>query len=128
MQEAFARATLPAKTGGATEGGSSVGVDQRTEHFIGGLGDFHAQLRLDLAHGHLDHIAGQVRLLAAVDGSQALDLDFGRLAGDRTFDGRAGDLAGGLIDTVLPGLHGTQAGVESGIPGNFHGRTRPCKE
>jgi hypothetical protein len=103
-------------------GRSSESIDQRPKHFIGSLGDFDAQFRLNLAHGHLDHAARQIRLLAAVYRAQAIDLDFGRLTGDRALNGRAGDLARSLIDTVLPCLKGAQTRVESGIPGDFHER------
>jgi hypothetical protein len=47
---------------------------------------------------------GQVHLLAAVDRAQALGLKVAGLAGGGTFGGGVGDLAGGLVDAVLPGL------------------------
>lgn len=90
-------------------------INQRPEHFVGRLGDIHAQLHLELALGHIDHVAGHVRLLATVHRTQAIDLNFGRLAGDRTLDRVVGDLAGGLIDAVLPCLNSAQTGIERGI-------------
>lgn len=39
---------------------SGEGIDQRSQHFIGRLGHIDAQLYLELALGHLDHVAGQV--------------------------------------------------------------------
>ncbi len=82
--------------------GSGERIDQRAKHFIGCLGDFDAQFHLELALGHLDHVAGQIRLLAAVYRTQTIDLNLGGLTGDRTLDGVVGDLTRSLIDTVLP--------------------------
>ncbi|MCY1436326.1 hypothetical protein D9M71_524450 [compost metagenome] len=61
-----------------------------------------------LAQRHLDTAGGQVHLLAAVDRAQALGLIVTGLAGGGTLDGGVGDLAGGLIDAVLPGVNGTE--------------------
>jgi len=70
---------------------------------------------LKFALGHFDHIAGQVRLPAAINRSQTIDLRLGGLAGDRALDHRVGDLPGGLIDTVLPCLKSAQTGIKSGV-------------
>ena len=44
----------------AREEGSSVGIDQRAEHFVAGLFDFDASLDLDLALGKFDDIGRHV--------------------------------------------------------------------
>ncbi|CAI8828820.1 hypothetical protein EMIT0P253_270022 [Pseudomonas sp. IT-P253] len=101
--------------GGGFSVGSSEGIYQRAEYFIGSLGDFYAGLNLKFALGHLDHIAGQVRLLAAINRTQAIHLGLGRLAGHRTFNRSVGDLASGLIDAVLPCLNSAQTGIKSAV-------------
>jgi hypothetical protein len=60
-------------------------------------------VRLRFCPGPVARAGGQVHLLAAVDRAQALGLKVAGLAGGGTFGG-VGDLAGGLVDAVLPGL------------------------
>ena len=96
--------------------GSGEGVDQGAEHFIGGLGDFGAQLHLKLALGHFDHIAGRVGRLRTVIGLQKIALGVRRLG-----RGGAGNSAGGLVDAALPGLNRAQTRIKRAAARNFHG-------
>ena len=65
-----------------------------------------------LAQGHFHSTGSQVHLLAAINRTQALGLIVTGLAGGGTFDGNIGDLAGGLINAVLPGLDRAESCVE----------------
>jgi len=115
------KSPLPLREAGFNGKPSSVGVDQCAEHFIRSLGNLDPQFHLNLAHGHIDHAAGQVRTLAAIHAAQTIDLIHRCLRVGRALNGAAGDLAGTLIDTILPGLNGVQPGIESAVPGNFMG-------
>ncbi|MNE67493.1 hypothetical protein D3C80_1631040 [compost metagenome] len=62
-------------------------------------------------------------MLTAIDSAQALGLIVAGLAGGVALNALVGDLAGGLIDAVLPGLNGAETRVVGRATGDFHVKT-----
>src|SRR3990167_2970396 len=118
--DALAGKPAPTERSGQAIEKLSVGIDQGTEHFVRSLGDFRPQLDLKLALGHFHHVARRVGRLGAVIGLQTVALRGRRLGGRG-----AGNLAGRLVDAVLPGLNSAQARIKRAASRDVHGVSLP---